>query len=222
MDQRDDVAWVMVNHLADILAGRCSITLAQVESYSDRPQLAEVLAGLMYLHEELQAREQARDKAMGELREALEHMQRQHEELLQSRALNDELSTPVMKVGSGIIMMPLIGSLDPLRASTILERLLEAVKSERARSVILDITGVSKLTSATAHYFIRFATAIQFLGARLVLAGIAPPVAQELAATPDIDMSLLRHSFRDVQQALRFCLAGRGTSSPEPDRLLAE
>lgn len=222
MDKRDDVAWVMVNHLTDILAGRCSITLAQVESYSDRPQLAEVLAGLLYLHEELQARERERDKAMGELREALDRMQRQHEELLLSRALNDELSTPVMKVGSGIIMMPLIGSLDQLRASTILERLLEAVKSERASSVILDITGVSKLTSATAHYFIRFATAIQFLGARLVLAGIAPTVAQELAAAPDVDMSLLSHSFRDVQAALRFCLAGRRAASPQPDRLLEE
>lgn len=65
--------------------------------------------------------------------------------------------------------------------------------AERARHIILDVTGVPRIDGATVEQFLRIIAAIRLLGARTVLAGVQPRVAAAIAA--------LGVDFRDVAVA---------------------
>lgn len=91
-----------------------------------------------------------------------------------------ELSTPLIPLSDNIVLLPLIGSIDPLRARQVMETLLEGVASNRARVAILDITGVQMVDTQVANALIRSAQAARLLGAQVVLTGIQPRIAQTL------------------------------------------
>jgi anti-anti-sigma factor len=91
-----------------------------------------------------------------------------------------ELSTPLIPISDHAMIMPLVGSIDSTRAQQIMETLLEGVEQQRARTVILDITGVSVVDTGVADALIRSAQAVKLLGAKVVLTGIGPAMAQTL------------------------------------------
>jgi rsbT co-antagonist protein RsbR len=113
----------------------------------------------------------ARDATERKEAEAL--IRRQAEEL---RAL----STPLIPINDRVLVMPLIGNLDTERAARILETLLEGVTRRSATAVILDVTGVNVIDTQVADALMRAARALGLVGARVVLTGIRPEVAQTL------------------------------------------
>jgi rsbT co-antagonist protein RsbR len=91
-----------------------------------------------------------------------------------------ELSSPLIPLADHVLLMPLIGSIDTQRAQQVLETLLEGVAQHRANLVILDITGVAVVDTQVAQTFIQAAQAVKLLGARVMLTGIQPQIAQTL------------------------------------------
>jgi len=91
-----------------------------------------------------------------------------------------ELSTPLIPINEDVLVMPLIGSLDQARSDNVIHTLLAGITRSRARVAILDITGVPGLDTLSADAILRAAKAVQLLGARVVLTGIRPEVAQTL------------------------------------------
>ena len=91
-----------------------------------------------------------------------------------------ELSTPLIPLADEVVAMPLIGSIDTRRAQQIVETLLEGVASQRASMAIIDITGVPIVDTQVASALLRAAQAVKLLGAKVVLTGIRPEVAQTL------------------------------------------
>jgi PAS domain S-box-containing protein len=118
-----------------------------------------------------------------------------------------ELSTPLMPLAHGVVAMPLVGSVDSKRAQQIVEELLSGVAANRATTAIIDITGVPLVDTQVAGALIRAAQAVELLGARVVLTGIRPEVAQTLVG---IGMSLgsivTRATLRD---GISFALQGQ-------------
>src|SRR5919197_3975627 len=53
-----------------------------------------------------------------------------------------ELSTPVLQVRERLLILPIIGVLDNHRATQLTEQLLAAIRSNRPKVVVVDITGV--------------------------------------------------------------------------------
>src|SRR3954452_17013422 len=53
-----------------------------------------------------------------------------------------ELSTPVLQVLERLLILPIIGVLDGQRARQLTEQLLRGIRANRARVVVIDITGV--------------------------------------------------------------------------------
>jgi rsbT co-antagonist protein RsbR len=91
-----------------------------------------------------------------------------------------ELSAPLLPVHDRILVLPLIGHIDSRRSSQIMESMLIGVQRYQARFVIVDITGVPVVDTAVANHLIQATRAFALLGARCIMAGIAPEVAQTL------------------------------------------
>jgi anti-anti-sigma factor len=89
----------------------------------------------------------------------------------------EELSTPVLQAQEGLLVVPLIGRVDGSRAAQLRNQLLNAVHTNRARAVVIDLTGVPKIQSETADGLIRSIEAVQLLGAKVILAGISAIIA---------------------------------------------
>jgi PAS domain S-box-containing protein len=103
------------------------------------------------------------------------------EQVIQAqKAALRELSTPLIPLADGVLVMPLVGTVDSQRAQEVLETLLEGVSSNRANIAIIDITGVKVVDTQVANALLRTAQAARLLGSQVVLTGISPEVAQTL------------------------------------------
>ena len=98
---------------------------------------------------------------------------------LQKIALQ-ELSASLIPVVDKISIMPLVGTIDTERAKLIMENLLEGVVKQRAEVVLLDITGVPVVDTMVAHHIIQAADAVRLVGAKCMLVGIRPEIAQTI------------------------------------------
>ena len=91
-----------------------------------------------------------------------------------------ELSTPVIEIWRGVLILPLIGLLDEARGQQITEQLLAAVVRNGASTVILDITGVPEIDTSVANYLLEAMAATRMLGTDSILTGVSPANAQTL------------------------------------------
>ncbi|WP_028457940.1 STAS domain-containing protein [Chloroflexus sp. Y-396-1] len=91
-----------------------------------------------------------------------------------------ELSTPILPLYEGILVLPLVGAIDSFRAGQMMERLLTTIAERQADIVILDITGVPVIDTAVANYLLQTARAAQLIGAHVILVGIGPEIAQTM------------------------------------------
>ena len=91
-----------------------------------------------------------------------------------------ELSTPLLPLSKRVVLLPIIGSVDTARAHQLIETLLQGVAEHRAAIALIDITGVQVVDTQVANMLIQAARAVRLLGARVVLTGIRPEVAQTL------------------------------------------
>ena len=150
---------------------------------------------------ELEARVQART---AELSQALRQIQEEaavRENLLRTIR---EMSSPVIPVMEGILVMPIVGTLDSERARRVVEELLAGIERGRARVAILDITGLAMVDTAVAHALIEAAQAARLLGAQPILVGIAPEVAETLVHL-GVEMGDLRTA-ATLQEGLQIAL----------------
>ena len=104
----------------------------------------------------------------------------QREQQEQLRSTIRELSTPIIPVHEGILVLPLVGSVDSRRATEITERLLEAIAAHQAELVIIDITGVPLIDTSTANHLLMTTRAASLLGSQVVLVGMGAEIAQTI------------------------------------------
>jgi rsbT co-antagonist protein RsbR len=91
-----------------------------------------------------------------------------------------ELSTPVLQVRERLLILPIIGVIDPLRARQLTEQLLRGIRTNRAKVVVIDITGVAAMDSNVANHLVQTVEASRLLGATVIVTGLSPEIAQTL------------------------------------------
>jgi rsbT co-antagonist protein RsbR len=106
--------------------------------------------------------------------EAKERIIREQQDVLRG------LSTPVLELRPGLLLVPLIGFIDSERALLLTGKLLEAIAARRARAIVLDITGVPAVDSAVANHLMQTVQATQLMGAHTLISGLSPENAQTL------------------------------------------
>jgi anti-anti-sigma regulatory factor len=151
----------------------------------------------------------ARD--LSERREQELVVQRQRDEIL-------ELSTPVIQVWDKVLVLPIIGTLDSLRASRLTESLLDRISQEQAEVVILDVSGVPTIDTDVAQHLLKTVEAARLMGTVSVLSGVRPETAQAMVHL-GIDLAGLR-SRTTLKEALKLALrlvGGHGAAEGDGD-----
>jgi rsbT co-antagonist protein RsbR len=101
-----------------------------------------------------------------------------------------ELSTPVLQVRDRLLILPIIGILDAHRTSQLTEQLLQAIRRNRAKVVVVDITGVPAIDKAVANRIVETVRACRLMGADVILTGLSAEIAQTLV-TLGVDLSMM-------------------------------
>jgi rsbT co-antagonist protein RsbR len=109
-----------------------------------------------------------------ERKQAEERIQKQAQEILEMATV------PVVQVWEGIVLVPLIGTLDSQRTQQLMERLLQRVAETASPVALLDITGVPTVDTQTAQHLIETIAAVRLLGSEVILTGVRPTIAQTL------------------------------------------
>ncbi len=106
------------------------------------------------------------------VRRALEHREQ--------RMRISELSSPVVEIWDGVLLLPVVGTLDDQRASQMSSALLEAVRGRSARVVLIDITGCTVVDTYTAAHLINTVRSARLLGAAAIITGVSAHIAADL------------------------------------------
>lgn len=111
-----------------------------------------------------------------------------------------ELSTPVLLLRPGLLLLPIIGLIDTRRARQLTEQLLHSVRSSRAKMVVIDVTGVPSVDTKVANHLVQTVEAARLMGAVSIVTGIAPDIAQTMVRL-GIDLMRIR-TVGDLQSGI--------------------
>ena len=111
-----------------------------------------------------------------------------------------ELSTPVLQVRDRLLILPIIGVLDTQRARQLTEQLLSSIQANRAKVVVIDITGVVTIDLTVANHLVQTVKATRLMGATAIVTGLSSSIAQTLVDL-GVDVSMIR-SVGDLQGGL--------------------
>jgi len=145
------------------------------------------------------------EKARQRAEDAQSTIAQQYAEQQRLLDLVSALETPVIAIAEGVLLAPIVGHLDSRRAGQLTQRLLDAVYTQRAHAVIIDIAGVPLVDTQVAQLLVRTAQSIRLLGSRVALTGISSETAMTLS---NLGMRLEEmQTMRNPQEALRVVAA---------------
>lgn len=119
---------------------------------------------------------------------AVSFVQERERTIRQQQEAIRELSTPVLQVRERLLILPIIGVIDPQRARQLTEQLLRGIRTNRAKVVVIDITGVAAMDSNVANHLVQTVEASRLLGATVIVTGLSPEIAQTLV-TIGVDLT---------------------------------
>src|SRR5437773_2722723 len=127
-----------------------------------------------------------------------------------------ELSTPVLQVRERLLILPIIGVIDSLRARQLTEQLLRGIRANRAKVVVVDITGVPSVDATVANHLVQTVDASRLMGANVIVTGLSSEIAQTLV-TIGVDLSKI-NAVGDLQGGIEEAerLLGYSVTMPEP------
>jgi rsbT co-antagonist protein RsbR len=111
-----------------------------------------------------------------------------------------ELSTPVLQVRDRLLILPIIGMLDAQRARQLTEQLLGAIQANRARVVVIDVTGVAAIDGGVANHLVQTVEAARLMGASTIITGLSSKTAQTLVDL-GVDLAMMK-TVGDLQGGL--------------------
>jgi rsbT co-antagonist protein RsbR len=111
-----------------------------------------------------------------------------------------ELSTPVLQVRERLLILPIIGVLDSQRARQLTEQLLGSIQVNRAKVVVIDITGVATIDVTVANHLVQTVEAARLMGASAIITGLSSKIAQTLVDL-GVNLSMMR-TVGDLQGGL--------------------
>lgn len=133
-----------------------------------------------------------------------------------------ELSTPVLQVRERLLILPIIGVMDAQRARQLTEQLLRGIRANRAKVVVIDITGVPTVDSKVANHLVQTVEASRLLGATVIVTGLSSEIAQTLV-TIGVDLAKmktvgdLQGGIEEAERLLGYTVISSADEKPVPE-----
>ncbi len=127
-----------------------------------------------------------------------------------------ELPTPVLPFREGMLIVPIIGLIDAQRARQLTQQLLNSIRANRVKVVVIDITGVQSVDTRVANHMVQTVEAARLMGATVIIAGVSPEIAQTMV-TLGIDLGRIA-TVGDLQSGIEMAeeLSGYKVTRAEP------
>lgn len=190
------------NHIANLLLALSDVGEGNydVRIDLDLPEehpLGALSSGIRQMTHALAVERQDALRLQREIEEKLAMIERQ-------RVAMSELSTPIIEVWEGVLCLPVVGLVDTVRSTEMTNALLDAVVAKSIECTIVDITGIDVMDTRTADHFLRMSRAVHLLGAKCMLSGVNPTIAQTM-----VHMGVEMHGIefhRSLRDALKLHL----------------
>ncbi len=178
----------------EVLSSLCAQAATAIENAQLYSRLSEASAELRRANERLEREVEQRTLELSRSNQQLAQELARRSETEQARAALQEevirmqsqqlaeLSTPLVPVAESIMVMPLLGTIDPKRAADIVEAVLHEAQTSRARVVIIDITGLRRVDDVAVSLLLRAPRALRLLGSQAILTGMRPDVARAMVS----------------------------------------
>ncbi|MBA3549130.1 MAG: XylR N-terminal domain-containing protein [Nannocystis sp.] len=138
-------------------------------------------------------------------------LEQQTELVTRQREAMLAMSAPVIEVWERVLVLPVIGALDSVRAAAMTEALLREITHKRASHAILDLTGVETINIGTAEYLMRMVQAAGLLGSECLVSGISPIIARTMI---ELGLTINIRVFPTLKSALQYTIRERDGRRP--------
>jgi len=98
-----------------------------------------------------------------------------HEQIAASK-----FDLPMLKLSSNILLVPLVGAIDSMKAQAVMDDVLINIRAQEMRVAVIDIAGIKVVDSSVASHLIRIAKATKLMGCRSIISGISPAIATNI------------------------------------------
>ncbi len=137
----------------------------------------------------------------------LEALVDEHTKSLQN--LVKELSSPIIPVLEGIIVVPMIGSYDEQRTEDLIFKTLSELPKHKANYLLVDLTGLNQhITEHTASLIDKLGASARLLGTEVILVGISPELAIIIAQSQNGLKTF--ESLQSLQHGIYYALGRSG------------
>ncbi|MGG0552563.1 STAS domain-containing protein [Priestia aryabhattai] len=126
----------------------------------------------------------------------------------QLNSLVKDLSSPVIPVLEGILVIPLIGRFTEERFEELIEKTLHEFSKKQASHLLIDLTGMNQIDEFNIHGLKQLIQAIVLLGGECTLVGVSPSLSIQITKS-EINLSHLI-SFSTLQQGVQYALEQTG------------
>lgn len=140
--------------------------------------------------------------------EAQNRLIEREQALVAQGRLIEQLSVPIVPIHEGVLVLPLVGAVDPSRATQIMEAVLGKIVEYQADVLLLDITGVPVVDTGVANYILQMARAVTLLGSQVVLVGIGAEIAQTIVQL-GVELRNIT-TLANLQAGIAYALARQG------------
>jgi anti-anti-sigma regulatory factor len=129
-----------------------------------------------------------------------------------TRELKDlvkELSSPIIPVFEGVVVVPLLGKYDEERSEELLVKTLQNLPSHKAQYLVLDLTGLDKdISQHTASLLEKIGTTAALIGTKTIIVGISAELSIVISNS-DINLSKF-DCFQSLQHGIYYALGQMG------------
>lgn len=133
------------------------------------------------------------------------------EKTVELKMLVKEISSPIIPVLEGIVVVPLLGTYDEERADELMIKTLQNLPKYHAEYLVLDLTGLNNnFTQQAASLIEKLGATARLIGTETVLVGISPKMSMVITES-GINITEF-NCFQTLQHGIHFALAQKGRS----------
>lgn len=123
------------------------------------------------------------------------------EKIIKEQAVALEFTNPMIMVWDNLIAFPMQGLLDTYRMAKFTEEMLDAITRHQARVVIVDLTAIAAMDTATCNRLMQAIEAARLMGSEVIITGISPAIASIIVK---LGVDLKARTLRELREGILY------------------